>query len=104
MAEEPQKVVITDEAKHEKEEEKAKQEQAIKDGDIVLVREAINAKKQRVAAGTVLEESEEWPKHRILFMLSEGHAKMKGAEPKNTDAKEQYLAQQRKAAQQASKK
>ena len=55
------------------------------DGDIVLVRDAVDANKHRVAAGTKLTESEDWPAHRIQFMLQEGHAKMKGAEVKTTE-------------------
>jgi hypothetical protein len=70
--------------------------QQAQDGDIVLVREAVDAKKQRVPAGTKLTECEEWPAHRIQFMLNEGHAKMKGAETKTADGKEGFLAAQAK--------
>ncbi|WP_447983787.1 hypothetical protein [Nitrospira sp. Nam74] len=83
----------------EKERERVRAEQteqraleSAQDGDIVLVRESIDANKHKVAAGTKLVESEDWPAHRIQFMLDEGHAKMKGAEVKTGDGKEGLLA------------
>lgn len=65
-------------------------------GDVFLVRPMPNAKSQMIPAGTVLQESPEWPAHRIQFALQEGHAKRLGAELETGDAKEGFLSAQAK--------
>lgn len=100
MSEESQKEQRRLEAE-QKEQQRLKDEAAERraleqshDGEVVLIREAVDARKNRCPAGTKLTESDEWPAHRIQFMLQEGHAKMKGAEVKTGDAKEGLAAGQ----------